>query len=284
MQLADIIKRTPDPEPWSEGEKIPWNDPDFSERMLREHLSQDHDLASRRFEVVDGHVAWIHERVLAGKPSQILDLGCGPGLYASRLARLGHRCTGIDFSPASIRHATEHATQERLDCTYVLGDLRKTDFGEGFDLVVFVFGEFNVFRPADAETILQKARRALAPGGVLLLESHRFSAVERIGVQPCSWQTAETGLFSPKPHLWLQENSWNPTAKTATTRFFIIDAPTGQVCQMTQTMQAYTDDEYRRLLEKAGFTTIQFLPSFEPSKDNCRDSLMLIKAQRPAGA
>ena len=60
MELADIVARTPDPEPWSEGDKIPWNDPDFSERMLREHLSQDHDLASRRLEVIEAHVAWIH--------------------------------------------------------------------------------------------------------------------------------------------------------------------------------------------------------------------------------
>ena len=46
MKIIDIIKRTPTPEPWVEGDKIPWNDPDFSERMLREHLTQDHDLAS----------------------------------------------------------------------------------------------------------------------------------------------------------------------------------------------------------------------------------------------
>ena len=124
---------------------------------------------------------------------------------------------------------------------------------------------------------------ALAPGGVLLMEPHRFSAVEQIGAQPCSWQTAEAGLFSPGPHLSLQENFWSPTTKTATTRFFIIDADTGEVSQMTQTMQAYSDDEYRRMLEKAGFTTIEFLPSFEVSEDNCRDSLMLIRAQRPTG-
>lgn len=33
-----------------------------------------------------------------GNPTRILDLGCGPGLYTSRLARLGHCCVGIDFS------------------------------------------------------------------------------------------------------------------------------------------------------------------------------------------
>jgi SAM-dependent methyltransferase len=284
MQLADIVKRTPDPEPWSEGDKIPWNDPDFSERMLREHLSQSHDLASRRLEVIEAHVAWIHERVLERKPARILDLGCGPGLYASRLATLGHQCVGVDFSPASIRYATEHAARETLACTYVHEDIRTADFGAGFELVMFLFGELNVFRPADAGTILAKANGALAPGGTLLLEPHQFDVVEKIGTQAPSWHTAEAGLFSEQPHLWLQENSWNPTAQTATTRFFVIDAATGEVHQLTQTMQAYTDQEYGRMLEQAGFAAVKFLPSFGPSKDQHRDDLMLIEAKSQAGA
>jgi len=284
MQLADIVTRTPDPEPWSEGDKIPWNDPDFSERMLREHLSQSHDLASRRLEVIEAHVAWIHERVLERQPARILDLGCGPGLYASRLATLGHRCVGIDFSPASIRYATEHAPQEGLECTYVHEDIRQADFGTGFDLVMFLFGELNVFRPADAGTILAKANGALVPGGTLLLEPHRFDVVEKIGTQAPSWHTAEAGLFSEQPHLWLQENFWNPTTRTATTRFFIIDAATGKVHQLTQTMQAYTDQEYGQMLEQAGFTAVEFLPSFGPSEDQHRDNLMLIEARSQAGA
>ena len=283
MQLTDIVKRTPDPEPWSEGEKIPWNDPDFSERMLREHLAQSHDLASRRLEVIEAHVAWIHERVLGRRPARILDLGCGPGLYASRLAQRGHQCVGIDFSPASIRHATEHSAREGLDCTYVHEDLRQADFGTGFDLVMFLFGELNVFRPTDAEAILAKASHALAPGGTLLLEPHRFDVVEKIGTGAPSWHTAEAGLFSEQPHLWLEENAWNQTARTATTRFFIIEAATARVHQLTQTMQAYTDREYRRMLEKAGFTAVEFLPSFDPSVDQHRDNLMLIKAKSQSG-
>jgi len=141
-----------------------------------------------------------------------------------------------------------------------------------------------VFRPADARAILEKARRALAPGGTLLLEPHRFEAVEKMGAQPPSWHTAPAGLFSEQPYLCLQENMWDPDAKTATTRFFVIDAATSQVQQMTQTMQAYTDPEYRAMLEQAGFAAVEFLPSFGPSEDQHRDSLMLIQARQQTGA
>lgn len=62
--------------------KIPWNDPAFSARMLAEHLSQAHELASRRTETIARQVAWIHDALLGGRPSRVLDLGCGPGLYS----------------------------------------------------------------------------------------------------------------------------------------------------------------------------------------------------------
>lgn len=145
MKLIDIIHRQSNPQPWSEGEKIPWNDPAFSKRMLKEHLSQAHDAASRRSETIDAQVGWIHQVVLKGQPSRILDLGCGPGLYTARLAGLGHSCTGIDFSPASIAYAKEQAIARDLNCQYSEADIRSAEYGSGYDLVMSIFGEFNVF-------------------------------------------------------------------------------------------------------------------------------------------
>jgi 2-polyprenyl-3-methyl-5-hydroxy-6-metoxy-1,4-benzoquinol methylase len=180
MKLIDVIHRDPIPEPWVEGEKIPWNDPDFSRRMLKEHLTQAHDLASRRFEVIDRQVEWLHQKILSGLPCQILDLGCGPGFYTSRLARLGHRCTGLDFSPASIAYAQQTAQAEQLECRYLQADITTADYGAGYDLAMLIFGEFNVFRPATARLILSKAYQALKDGGTLLLEPHTFEAIQRV--------------------------------------------------------------------------------------------------------
>jgi protein-S-isoprenylcysteine O-methyltransferase Ste14 len=51
--ILDIVNRSPKPVPWSEGDNIPWDEPGFSDRMLAEHLSQDHDLASRKSVTID---------------------------------------------------------------------------------------------------------------------------------------------------------------------------------------------------------------------------------------
>ncbi len=280
LKLIDIVHRQSVPKPWAEGEKIPWNDPDFSSRMLDEHLSQEHDAASRRFEIIDKHVDWIHDQVLQGKPTRILDLGCGPGLYTSRLARLGHRCVGIDFSPASIAYAKAQAEEAGLDCTYVHQDIRTADYGDGYGLVMSIFGEFNVFRPENARAILEKARRALVPGGFLLFEPHPFDAVAELGEQPSSWFSTEKGLFSAEPHLYLQESFWDEGHNVTIQRYYIVDAATGEVTRYSSSMQAYTDDEYRSLLAECGFGQVEFYPSLSGSEGDSEKYLMAILAQK----
>ncbi len=276
----DIVQRQDPPEPWAEGEKIPWNDPGFSARMLKEHLSQAHDAASRRFELIDGHVSWIHKTVLAGKPARILDLGCGPGLYAGRLARMGHECVGIDFSPASIAYAGGNARAENLNCTYLQQDIRLADYGAGYGLVMQIFGELNVFTPDDARKILTKARNALGEGGLILLEPHTFEAVRTIGRQPRSWYSSGSGLFSDRPHLYLHESFWNDELRVTTERYFVVDAASGDVTRHAASMQAYTDEEYRSLLADCGFGGAIFYDSLGGSKGKARRDLFAIVAKK----
>jgi SAM-dependent methyltransferase len=262
LNLQDIVNRTPDPQPWSEGDNIPWYEPGFSERMLREHLTQEHDLASRRFEIIDRHVDWIHHHLLSARPTRILDLGCGPGLYTSRLARLGHECVGIDYSPASIAYAVEEAEAEGLPCTYVHQDMRAAEYGTGFGLVMLINGELNIFSPADARRILAKAHRALDRGGLLVLEPHTFATVQSLGEAGRSWYSSPAGLFSPRPHLCLQEGIWDVDSRTATIRYFVVDAASsGQVTRHVQSFQAYSEEDYRALLTKSGFGVIKVYPS-----------------------
>jgi SAM-dependent methyltransferase len=280
LRLLDIVNRSFVPEPWNEGDNIPWHDPGFSDRMLREHLSQEHDAASRRFERIDRHVRWIHRDLLLERPTAILDLGCGPGLYASRFARLGHECVGIDYSPASISYAREQAGRENLRCRYVHEDIRTADYGAGFGLVMLIFGEFNVFRPADAALILQKAYRALTGNGLLLLEPHTFAAIQRIGERPPSWYSAQRGLFSDRPHLCLEESFWDATRQAATIRYFVVDGTTGEVGRYAQSLQAYTDELYRSALVETGFKDVRFFPSLTGNEDEAMADFCVIAGLR----
>jgi SAM-dependent methyltransferase len=280
LDIHQIINRNMDPSPLVEHGKIPWDDPDFSRRMLREHLSQRYDAASRRTSLIKKHVEWIHHTVLAGKPSRILDLGCGPGLYTSRMAAFGHDCEGIDYSPASIEYARDKAVEKQLKCTYRLEDIRKADYGTGINLVMLVFSEFNTFDPDDSKLILEKAYRAIKDGGKILLEVPSFDAVEQIGNQPSVWYSETKGLFSDEPYLCLTESFWNDEFSMATERYYIIHESNGEVGFYINSTQAYEDSQFIDLLKSAGFRDIEFHPSLTGSQEQQMDGMFVILAQK----
>ena len=261
-----IVKRKYTVERW---QKIPWNDPDFSRRMLREHLSQTHDAASRRTAIIEQHVEWIDRQLADVNPARILDLGCGPGLYAARLEALGHSCTGIDFSPASIDYARQISA-----CEYIQGDVRQVDFGTGYDLVMMIYGELNAFAPEDAQRIVDKAYAALKPGGLLILEVHPLEVVKQLGQKPPTWYSARAGLFSDDPHLCLEESFFK--AGSAISRYFVIDAKSGRVTPYISMTRAYTSIEYHNLLR--AFENVEFHPSLSGEPGD--GSLFVITARK----
>lgn len=280
MNLMNFINRPSMPIPWGEGDNIPWYDPGFSKRMLREHLSQEHDAASRRYEKINKHVRWIHSKLLTGKTTRILDLACGPGLYSSRFAKMGHDCVGIDYSPASIEYARKRAVEESLRCEYICEDIRSAEYGTGFGLVMLIYGEFNIFRPSDARKILQKACYALNPGGLMLIEPHTFNAIKQLGQEKSFWHSYKNGLFSDSPHLCLEESFWDDASRTATKRYFIVDAFDGNITPYAQTFQAYTDAEYKSIIEESGFHDVTFFSSLTGIEDKSQAGLIALKAQR----
>ena len=279
MKLSDLVTREA-PKPWAGRSKLPWNDPGFSRRMLREHLSQQHDRASRRLDTIDRQVGWIHRTLLRGESGHVLDLGCGPGLYTSRLAMLGHTCVGLDFSPASIARARSEAERQGLACDYRLQDLRDGDFGSGFQGALFIFGELNTFSPREAQTLVSAAHRALAPSGFLILEVHTEAFVQEMGGRPPTWYTMQRGLFSDRPHLVLCECRWHPQARATTERFFVIDAETNGVTSFDSTTQAYSNDEYVALLREGGFTQFEWHPSLEGIAAAAQEGVVVMVAWR----
>lgn len=237
-------------------------------------------MASRRQLVIDQHVRWIHENCLDGNTGRVLDLACGPGFYLQRLARLGHACVGFDFSSASIAYAQSQADEAGLAIDYTCSDIRAVDYGDGFDLAMLIFGEFNVFTVDDAQQLLSAMCRALKPGGCILLEPYTRDAVKEDGKRPPSWHTEESGPFSPRPHLWLAEHFWHVEYQAATTRYFIIDAATGAVDRYAATSQGYSDEEYDRLLRGAGFSKIRRWASLAGSAGHKQKELFVLMAKK----
>ena len=95
-----------------------------------------------------------------------LDVGCGAGLLAEPLARLGAMVTGIDATPEVIAVAREHAAAIGLEIDYRVGDVQA--LGGQYDLVTCLEVIEHI---ADPATFLKALAARLAPGGLLILST-----------------------------------------------------------------------------------------------------------------
>ena len=67
-----------------------WNDEHISKEMLAAHLNPDLEAATRKHEFLDHSVEWITKIAPPSQYKSLLDLGCGPGLYAERFNKAGY--------------------------------------------------------------------------------------------------------------------------------------------------------------------------------------------------
>jgi ubiquinone/menaquinone biosynthesis C-methylase UbiE len=122
----------------------------------------------------DADAIW---RLLELEPgSEVLDLACGHGRIASRIAQRGARVTGLDATPLFLDHARAQASAAELPIQYVHGDMRSLPWpDQSFDRVVSWFTSFGYFDDDGNRLVLQEARRVLRPGGKLLIENNNLS-------------------------------------------------------------------------------------------------------------
>jgi hypothetical protein len=178
-------------------------------------------------------------------------------------------------------HARSTAARKQLDCHFVQADLRHATFGEGFDLVLLIYGQINVFTRPDARDILHRAYAALAPGGTPLLEPQTPAAVRASGDSTSDWTAAERGLFTNRPHVLLHERFWEESSRTATERWYVIDAETEDVECYAMSVCSYDGDELASVLTSIGFERIVTHPSLTGDTATATPGLFVLEASRP---
>jgi SAM-dependent methyltransferase len=101
--------------------------------------------------------------------ADVLEVGCGAGLDAVFLARLGHRVTGLDISAPGIDIARAVADRHSVTVSWVVGDVLDMPIeDEGFDLVSDR-GCFHHLTDAVRATYFRSLGRVLRPGGLVFL-------------------------------------------------------------------------------------------------------------------
>ena len=262
--LWKIYNRPDPPLPWTKGGNLPWDDPDFSERMLREHLDEAHGAATRVTEERLAQIAWLWDKLGLQPGARLLDVTCGPGLYAVEFAKRGCHVTGIDFSPASIRYAKELAGREGMmeQCTFIQQDVRQMALpAESFDAALFIYGQLAVFKRAEAQALLTGIAQALKPGGKLCVELLNQDRVDK--KHSTWWFTDDTGLWGNQPFLHLGERYWDDAEETSIERFHIIQLETGRLEEVILCDQTYAVETMMEMMKEAGFDAVEAYPNWD---------------------
>jgi SAM-dependent methyltransferase len=109
-------------------------------------------------------------RLLELEPEEeVLDLACGHGRIANRLAERRARVTGVDATPLFLERARADAQRRGVDVDYVEGDMRELPWRDRFDGVLCWFTSYGYFDDVDNKRVLREACVALRPGGRFLL-------------------------------------------------------------------------------------------------------------------
>jgi ubiquinone/menaquinone biosynthesis C-methylase UbiE len=262
--LWRIYRREERPSPWEGGGNLPWNDPAFSARMLREHLDENHGAASRRTAEREAQIAWLWNELGLQPGHRLLDVTCGPGLYAVPLAERGVTVTGVDFGPAAIAHARQTAAAAGVSerCAFIEEDVRRFAYPEAaYDAALFIYGQLAVFPREEAASLLDRIARSLRPGGKLCVELLNQEQVDK--KDSSWWYTDNTGIWGDAPFLHLGQRFWDAEQQLSTERFQILHLETGRLDEIVLSDQTYAVAEMTEMMHQAGFASVSVYPAWD---------------------
>lgn len=204
MECSPLFKQIKTPSLYEKSSAPFWDDEHISKGMLEAHLDPDLDAASRPMRFIDESAEWIAKTFPAREYPSLLDLGCGPGLYAERFCKAGYCVTGVDLSLRSIDYAKQKAEERGLRIRYHHADYLSLDLRAQFDLATMIYCDYGALSKEDRREVLKRVHLHLRSGGMFLLDVSSVSAFGRFE-EGDSWDVCENGgYWSEKPHLAIE--------------------------------------------------------------------------------
>jgi len=166
----ELKKYTTKPKLYAPSTNKFWDDEYISKGMLAAHLNPNWDAATRKPEFLDKSVNWISKIAPPPQYKFLLDLGCGPGLYAERFSSAGYSVTGVDFSKRSIAYAKEQTLLNKSNIEYHYQNYLTIDYIEQFDVVTLIYCDYPALSITDRFILLRKVYQALRPNGKFVFD------------------------------------------------------------------------------------------------------------------
>lgn len=232
-----------------------WDNEHISSMMLMAHLNPNWDAASRRPETIEATCRWIQRTLGYREGQQLLDLGCGPGLYTTRFHEQGLKVTGIDYSKRSLGYAKEQATKNGQVIEYLYQNYLEMDYCSVFDLVTLIYCDFGVLSESARSVLLRKIHEALKPGGHFVFDVWTPGNSELSSVYKTWFIHEKQGFWKPTPHLELVDKQYFEANLVSLKQHVIVEDET-VVSVYNLWEQCYTPETITELLRENGFEVV----------------------------
>lgn len=252
--LSTLLQFPVKPPLFESGETRFWDDPHISKGMLEVHLDPEHDAASRKAETIDKEIKYLVSSNILKQGDRVLDLGCGPGLYATRLCENGIKVTGVDISKRSLDYAMRYAEEKGLDIDYRCIDFFDIEYSSEFNVVLQIQGELCTFSDAKRDELLAKIHKALKLDGLFVFDVSTRAQRMRDGLKN-RWYVSGGGFWRPGRHLVLEQGFDYPEHDVWLDQYIVVD-DYSNVSVYRNWFHDYNLQSITKVLEKACFQIV----------------------------
>ena len=182
-----------------------------------------------------------------------LDISCGTGSMALRLAHLGIDMTAVDLSEHMIDIARDKALTEKLNIDFSIGNMVNYSSKKEFDVIINLHDGLNyLLETSDIELFLKNTYALLKPGGILLFDV----------VTPLLCQTHFRGyreIFSDEKGGYERYTNYDPNSRLAESVFTLKTDITDTVDVESHIQKAYEQSEVEAFCQSSNFEWWQIL-------------------------
>ena len=196
-------------------------------------------------ESTEKDVAFLTRQLPLPRYGRLLDLCCGYGRHAMRLAARGYQVTGLDRDPEAIAEAERRTRAANQQATYLVGDMREVGALPGtFDGIINMWQSLAYFDEATNAEVLRQVRSKLTPGGRFIVDIYNRDFFERNQGQ----KRQEIDGMIVESDGYMQGNRWHSVITYRDTNDAIVGGD-------HMDWQMFNPNEFVALAAECGFTS-----------------------------
>ncbi|MDR0306288.1 MAG: class I SAM-dependent methyltransferase [Chitinispirillales bacterium] len=255
-----------------------WTDEYISKSLLENQLDESTNAASRMPSNRRDIVNWINSKI---KPnSRIIDLGCGPGLYAYELGKLEHYVMGIDFNKESIEFGKRNKSIKGI-VEYKYSDYIKDNIDGIYNVAMMIFCDFSALVPNEQKILLQKISTLLADDGIFIFDVFGKAEFEKQKNGRTWYVSNGNDFWSSEPYFLMKETKLFEAEFSVGTRYYLINQLNGTIKEFIMYDQYHDENSIQELVAENGFDIVEINKDIIRYKEETL--LTIVKKKKHAG-